>query len=86
MEPPVEPPVEPPAQETPSKSVYLFVAAEGAPGPEWSASGFQTVPAEGEEAKPLFYFSGDSAAGETNGAGQEGWQLYTGPTATVTGP
>lgn len=62
----------------PTKSVYVFTG-EGTPDPSvWSPSGFETVPAAGETAKPLFYFSGDTTPTDTNGNGQPGWTQYTG--------
>lgn len=73
-------PAEPPA--TPTNAVYTFTAGEGIVSDDrFSASGFETVPAEGAAAEPLYYFSGDSAAGETNGSTVPGYAVYTGATA-----
>lgn len=72
----------PPAPRPPAtpQSVYLFVG-EGQPsGSEWTAAPFVT--AGPEPGKTLYYFAGDTAGAEpptTNGVGQPGWELYTGP-------
>lgn len=77
---PAPAPTPTPTPAGPTKSVYTF---SGDPttidATVWSASGFETT-----ETPPrlLYYFSGDTAPGDTNGNGQDGgaWVVYTGPT------
>lgn len=65
-------------QPKPTKTVYEF-NGQGTPDASvWPPSGFETVPGEGETAKPLYYFSGDTSPTDTNGQGQAGWTVYTG--------
>jgi hypothetical protein len=70
-----------PEPTAPTKAVYTHVG-EAAINSSWTPSGFETVPAEGATPEPLYYFSGDSEPGETNGAGAE-WTVYTGATQPV---
>jgi hypothetical protein len=77
------------APEAPTQSVYLNTGGEQSE--QWSASGFQTVPAEGSGGapEPLYYFAGDAAGATpptTAGSAIEGWSLYTGPAQSVAGP
>jgi hypothetical protein len=60
----------------PDKTVYLFTPAEGVePNPEFTASGYQTKAAEGQTPTPVEFFSGDTAAGETNGTSITGYTV-----------
>jgi hypothetical protein len=72
----------------PTQSVYL-PAAGTAPTGEWSASGFETVPAEGAAAEVVYYFAGDTAGATPPteaGANVPGWSIYRGATQAVAGP
>lgn len=77
------PPEPTPGNPEPAKSVYTFTGDPSLiDASAWPASGFET-----DEATPrkLYYFSGDSAIGQTGGNGLSGgaWQIYTGPTKPV---
>lgn len=81
---PVEEPT-PPAAE-PTKPVYVVNAEaslDGIDTTQYTTSGFATVPAEGSDAEPLFYFSGDAdGSGQTGTAngGNAAYSVYTGAT------
>lgn len=71
-----------PAPSEPDKTVYTFSGDPSQIDPAaWPASGFATDSADGSASQPLYYFSGDTAAGQANGNGLSGgaWQAYTGP-------
>lgn len=74
-----------PAPDAPTKTVYTFSSSTpGAVGDSrFTASGFEAVLAEGATGGPLFYFSGDIAAGEENGTTVTGYEAYTGPVQAV---
>lgn len=68
-----------PAAAQPDKTVYTFTGDPSLVDPgAWPASGFETTDTP---PRPLYYFSGDTAAGQQNGNGLSGgaWQAYTGP-------
>lgn len=60
----------------PDQTVYLFTPAEGVePSAQFTASGYQTKAAEGQTPTPVEFFSGDTAAGETNGTSVPGYTV-----------
>ena len=78
-----DPTTEPAAAAEPTKAVYTFSGDPSQIDPgAWPASGFETA-----EATPrlLYYFSGDTQPGQSNGNGLTGgaWQLYTAPVQAV---
>jgi hypothetical protein len=77
---------QPPDSSTPTQAVYTFdTNAEGAVADtRFSASGFETVPAEGAGAQELFYFSGDTAGQPASNANPApGYVEYTGSVKAV---
>jgi ABC-type transporter Mla subunit MlaD len=77
-----------PGQSSPAaaKAVYTFdAAAAGATEDpaQFSASGFRVPQSGTPPLAPLFYFSGDSAAADVNGASVAGYVHYTGDVEAV---
>lgn len=67
----------------PKQTVYTTTPGATPDPSVWPPSGFETVPAEGQTALPLYYFSGDTTPTETNGNGQPEWTQYTGAVQAV---
>jgi outer membrane murein-binding lipoprotein Lpp len=75
-----------PTEAKPEKTVYTVnpeASLEGIDTTQYSTSGFVTVPAEGGTAETLYYFSGDTAEGDANGA-NAAYAVYTGATVQQT--
>lgn len=83
---PVGPPAPPAPTPTPGQPVYLHLTADAVDAAQWVASGFETVPAEGAAAQPLFFFSGDTSGGSPTGAADGVWEVYTGASQVVPPP
>ena len=80
-------PAEQPPVNAPSKTVYIHTGQAAVDGTQWTDSGYLAAPANaGEPAGPeLWYFAGDTAAGQTNGTSPE-WSPYTGATEPKPAP
>lgn len=67
-----------------TKTGYTFDASSGAAADgRFTASGFETVPAEGGAAVPIEYFADDTADGDKKGAEVPGYVVYDGPVQAV---